>query len=46
MRVTTSILTLIEWRFGLQSLGDRDAKATNLLPAFDFGQTPSAAGTQ
>jgi phospholipase C len=35
---TTSILRLIETRFGLQPLSDRDAKANNLLGAFDFRQ--------
>ena len=39
---TTSILRFIEWRFGLKPLSDRDAKANNLLAAFDFDQ-PSAA---
>jgi phospholipase C len=33
---TTSILKLIETRFGLPPLGERDAKAANLLNAFDF----------
>jgi phospholipase C len=35
---TTSILRLIETRFGLQPLSERDAKANNLLGAFDFKQ--------
>ncbi len=33
---TTSILKLIETRFGLAPLGERDARAANLLNAFDF----------
>ena len=33
---TTSILRLIETRFGLAALGERDARAGNLLNAFDF----------
>ena len=37
---TTSVLALIEARFGLQPLQDRDAKAYNLLGAFDFTQKP------
>lgn len=35
---TTSILKLIENRFGLQPLGDRDVKANGLEGAFEFGQ--------
>jgi phospholipase C len=35
---TTSILSLIETRFGLKPLSERDAKADNLLGAFDFRQ--------
>jgi acid phosphatase len=35
---TVSILKFIEWRFGLEPLAERDAKANNLLPAFDFAQ--------
>jgi phospholipase C len=34
---TTSILKLIEVRFGLTPLGERDAKANDLTAAFDFG---------
>jgi len=37
---TTSILRFIEWRWGLPPLGERDAKANNLLAAFDFTQKP------
>ena len=37
---TTSILALIEARFGLQPLQQRDANAYNLLESFDFGQKP------
>ncbi len=33
---TTSILALIEHRFGLQSLTSRDAHASPLLGAFNF----------
>jgi acid phosphatase len=36
----TSILKLIEWRWGLAPLGSRDAAANNMLNAFDFTQTP------
>lgn len=35
---TTSILKLIETRFGLEPLTDRDAKANGLQGAFDFKQ--------
>ena len=35
---TTSILALIEWRWGLYPLTDRDAAANNLLNAFDYSQ--------
>ncbi len=35
---TTSILKLIENRFGLQPLTDRDARANGLEGAFEFGQ--------
>ena len=34
---TTSILKLIETRFGIAPLGERDAKANDLTNAFDFG---------
>jgi acid phosphatase len=33
---TTSILRLIESRYGLQPLGERDARAANLLDALDM----------
>ena len=36
----TSILRFIEWRWGLDPLGERDASANNLLAAFDFTQSP------
>ena len=36
----TSILKLIEWRWGLAPLASRDAAANNMLNAFDFTQTP------
>ena len=35
-----SILKLIEWRFGLPPLTDRDAAAGVFLEAFDFSQAP------
>ncbi|MEA2642336.1 MAG: hypothetical protein QOF51_3730 [Chloroflexota bacterium] len=35
---TTSILRFIEWRWGLDPLGSRDASANNLLNAFNFEQ--------
>lgn len=38
---TVSILRFVEWRFGLEPLTDRDAKAGNLLSAFDFSQPPA-----
>ena len=41
----TSILRFIEWRYGLEPLADRDAKANNLLEAFDFG-TPVTSVSQ
>ncbi len=34
---TVSILRLVEKRFGLEPLTERDARANDLLPAFDFG---------
>jgi phospholipase C len=37
---TTSVLALIEARFGLQPLQQRDAQAYNLLDGFDFSQKP------
>jgi phospholipase C len=39
---TTSILKLIEDRWGLAPLGSRDAAATGLANAFDFSQTVAA----
>jgi hypothetical protein len=35
-------LLLIEWRYGLDLLSERDAEANNLLAAFDF-EPPSTA---
>lgn len=35
-----SILKLIEWRFGLEPLTDRDRRAAPFLEAFDFSQAP------
>jgi len=37
---TDSILAFIETRFGAKPLTDRDAKANNMMDAFDFTQTP------
>ncbi len=39
---TTSILALIEVRFGLKPLQTRDANAYSLLDGFDFAQKPRA----
>jgi phospholipase C len=39
---TTSILKLIEWRWDLPPVAERDAQATNLLAAFDFAQALSS----
>jgi phospholipase C len=39
----TSILRFIERRYGLEPLADQDAKANNLLAAFDFGRSTTAA---
>jgi phospholipase C len=39
---TTSILKLIETRFGLAPLGTRNADANGMENAFDFRQTPEA----
>jgi phospholipase C len=39
---TTSVLALIEARFGLQPLQQRDARAYNLLDGLDFAQQPRA----
>lgn len=39
---TTSVLALIEARFGLSPLQSRDAAAYNMLEGFDFTQTPRA----
>jgi phospholipase C len=35
-----SILRLIEWRFGLEPLTDRDRRAAAFREAFDFSQAP------
>jgi phospholipase C len=37
-----SVLKLIEWRFGLEPLTERDRRAAAPLEAFDFGQAPRA----
>jgi phospholipase C len=42
---TTSILRFIEWRWGLEPLGGRDAAANNLNAAFNFSQPPTPAPT-
>jgi phospholipase C len=39
----TSILKLIEWRFGLAPLTVRDAQARNLAEVLDFGHAPNLA---
>ena len=39
---TTSVLALIETRFGLKALQSRDAGAYNLMDGFDFSQKPRA----
>jgi phospholipase C len=41
---TTSILKLIERRYGLAPLGRRDAAANDLTNAFDFGEEPVRRG--
>jgi phospholipase C len=38
---TVSVLKLIETRWKLAPLGTRDAKANDLVNAFDFKQTPN-----
>ena len=40
---TTSVLRLIETRFGIKPLDTRDARAYDLLGAFDFAQAPREA---
>jgi phospholipase C len=37
---TTSILKMIEWRWGLPALSPRDAAARNLAEVLDFANTP------
>ena len=37
---STAILKLIELRFGLECLGDRDKKSKDLTNAFDFDGPP------
>ena len=41
---TSSILALIEHRFGLEPLGTRDAAANDMNGAFDFNQTVAGSG--
>ncbi len=38
--VRHAVLRFIEWRWDLEPLAERDAKANNLLNAFDFAQKP------
>jgi phospholipase C len=40
----TSILRMIEWRWGLRELGVRDRNARNLAEVFDFARARSALG--
>jgi phospholipase C len=42
----TSILKLIEWRFGLAPLTPRDAAANNLAEVLDFASPPNPAAPQ
>jgi phospholipase C len=42
----TSILKLIEWRFGLEPLTVRDAQARNLAEVLDFRGAPNLAAPQ
>jgi len=42
----TSILKLIEWRFGLKPLTVRDAEARNLAEVLDFRSAPNLAAPQ
>jgi len=42
----TSILKLIEWRFGLQPLTVRDAQARNLAEVLDFSRPPNLTAPQ
>lgn len=37
----TSVLKMIEWRWGLEALTPRDAAARNLAEVLDFGSTPT-----
>ncbi len=39
----TSVLKLLEWRFGLEPLSQRDAEARNLAEALDFSKRRLAA---
>jgi phospholipase C len=39
----TSILKLVEWRWGLEPLSTRDAQAANLAAALDFSRRRLAA---
>ena len=41
---TTSILKFIETRYGIQPLGDRDAKIADFTNAFDFSQATGQGG--
>ena len=42
----TSVLKLIEWRYGLAPLTPRDADARNLAEVLDFGVPPNPAAPQ
>jgi phospholipase C len=42
----TSILKLIEWRFGLPALTPRDAAANNLAEVLDFANPPNLTAPQ
>lgn len=41
----TSILNMIEWRWGLDPLSRRDAKANNIAEVLDFSSAPNLAAT-
>ncbi|WP_281290900.1 alkaline phosphatase family protein, partial [Methylacidimicrobium cyclopophantes] len=42
---TVSFLRLLEWRFGLEPLADRDAAAADLMDALDFSMREELAAT-
>ena len=39
----TSVLKMIEWRWGLEPLTPRDAAARNMAEVLDFGRAPEPA---